>query len=232
MAEGGAQAEQCVPSSLTSTTLTTEMGISPGTTYLIRVAAATTVGLGPFSGNLRQMTMGGEISTPPDAPVTATTITINLPSFNVQEFRYAVHSLCNKVVYLPLLPPLHTHTHTHTQHTHSHFWVVALITDPSIDTAQQPTALFMDNSSFTTYSSSVSQGTPYIVAEISSMNYLTTFVLGADSSLNDFPELYRNGPLQPNTEYTAFVWAYVQVSMYSLILELDQPQGCIHHKDE
>ena len=95
-------------------------------------------------------------------------------------------------------------------HTHSHFWVVALITDASIDTSQQPTEMFMDNSSFTTYSSSVSPGRPYIVAEISSMNYPTTFVLGADDiSLNDFPELYRNGPLQPNTEYTAFVWAFV-----------------------
>ena len=226
LAEGGAQTEQCVnvSSSLTSTTLT--MGISPGTTYLIRVAAATAVGLGPFSGNHQQMTLSDPPSIPPPpppptgVPVTTTTISITLPTItNLQEFRY-VHDpfffffffFCVCVYYklfiFSLLPPF-THVYTHT-HTHSHFWVIALITDASIDTTQQPTELFMDNSSFTTYSSSVSPGTPYIVAEISSTNYPTTFVLGADdNSTNDFPELYRNGPLQPNTEYTAFVWGFV-----------------------
>ena len=90
--EGGAQAEQCIPSSLTSTTLT--MGISPGTTYLIRVAAATAVGLGPFSGYYRQMTLPEPPSiplppSPTNVPVTTTTISITLPTVtNLQEFRY------------------------------------------------------------------------------------------------------------------------------------------------
>ena len=55
--EGGTQTEQCVvvPPSLTSTTLT--VGISTGTTYLIRIAAATSVGLGPFSVDLQQSTL-------------------------------------------------------------------------------------------------------------------------------------------------------------------------------
>ena len=94
VAEGGAQAEQCVPSSLTSTTLT--MGISQGTTYLIRVAAATTVGLGPFSGDYRQMTLPEPPSIPPppspptNVPVTTTTISITLPNIaNLQDFRYS-----------------------------------------------------------------------------------------------------------------------------------------------
>ena len=82
------------PSSFTSTTLT--MGISPGTAYLIRVAAATAVGLGPFSGNLRQMTLSEPPSIPPppspptNVPVTTTTISITLPTVtNLQEFRYS-----------------------------------------------------------------------------------------------------------------------------------------------
>ena len=66
-----------------------------------------------------------------------------------------------------------------------------------------------------------------------------TFVLGAeDNSLNDFPELYRNGPLQPNTEYTAFVWGFVpsvpvsvNVHRVVLLLGFDQSQGCIKHLD-
>ena len=72
------------------------MGISPGTAYLIRVAAATAVGLGPFSGNLRQMTLSEPPSIPPppspptNVPVTTTTISITLPTVtNLQEFRYS-----------------------------------------------------------------------------------------------------------------------------------------------
>ena len=95
MVEGRAQTEQCVdvPSPSTSTTLT--MGISSGATYLIRVAAATAVGLGPFSGNYQQMTLPDPPTSAPEFPtgattttVTASTISITLPTFpNSQDFR-------------------------------------------------------------------------------------------------------------------------------------------------
>ena len=125
--EGGAQTEQCVgvSSSLTSTTLT--MGISSGTTYLIRVAAATAVGLGPFSGDHQQMTLPDPPSIPPpppstDVPVTTTTISIILPTItNLQEFRYMIHFfvpekllISSSSLHAHLCTYTHTHTHTHT----------------------------------------------------------------------------------------------------------------------
>ena len=177
----------------------------------------------------------------PDEPVTSTTIPIALPNISsLEEYRYT-HCLTllvphtHQITFPPSLfsthtththtrtrththhihAQTHTHTHTHTAHTHththSHFWVIALIVSNAIDTTQDPLQRFPDNSSFTTYSS-VEPGVPYIVAEIDSMNYPTTFVLGADdnssTSLNDLPELYRNGPLTPGTSYTAFVWGF------------------------
>ena len=58
------------------------------------------------------------------------------------------------------------------------------------------------------------------------MNYPTTFILGADSSVNDFPELYRNGPLLPNTEYTAFVWAFVPSVLVSVHTVVNPRRAC------
>ena len=80
-----------------------------------------------------------------------------------------------------------------------------------------------NNSVFTNYSSSVPANTPYVAAEIRSANYQPsmTFVLGDEEgtmSINDFPDLYRNGPLQQGSAYTAFVRAFpfpVAVSKFS-----------------
>ena len=76
-----------------------------------------------------------------------------------------------------------------------------------------PKDLFQDNSTFTNYSSDVPLDRPYIVAEISTNNYSQgmTFLLGDEArtrSINDFPDLYRNGPLEPETSYVAFVWGF------------------------
>ena len=117
----GAQAEQCVNASSSSTSIILTMDISPGTTYLIRVAAATAVGLGPFSGDYRQMTLPEPTSipsspSPTNVPVTTTTISITLPRItNLQEFRYMICFLCiteKLFIFSPLLLPF---THTHTQ---------------------------------------------------------------------------------------------------------------------
>lgn len=74
---------------------------------------------------------------------------------------------------------------------------------------------FHDNTSFATYSSYIPTNTPYIVAEMSTDIYLQAkrfFVLGDENStqaLNNFPKLYRNGPLQPGSIYTVFVRGFV-----------------------
>ena len=105
----------------------------------------------------------------------------------------------------------------------SHYWVIVIkLGDREFDQTADPSALYPNNSTFTTYSSSVPVGTPYIVAEIGSNNYdpSMTFVLGDEEStmrINDFPHLYMNGPLQQGSTYTAFVRAFavsVLVSIY------------------
>ena len=100
LAKGGTQAEQCVVvlPSLTSTTLT--VGIFTSTMYLIRVAAATSVGLGPFSIDLQQPTLidpplfDSVPEVPVNVPTTTNIIFITLPTIpNHQGFR-CVFILC------------------------------------------------------------------------------------------------------------------------------------------
>ena len=52
-------------------------------------------------------------------------------------------------------------------------------------------------------------GQPYIAAEIDSAVLPETYILGDESQVNDLPELYRNGPLEEGTLYTAFIWVFV-----------------------
>ena len=106
-------------------------------------------------------------------------------------------------------------------HTHSslpplsQYWVVVIRLESvaNFDQTADPSMEYPDNSTFTNYSSSVPANTPYVAAEISSANYQpsTTFVLGDEEGtmdINDFPDLYRNGPLQQGSTYTAFVRAF------------------------
>ena len=91
--------------------------------------------------------------------------------------------------------------------------VIRLDSAAGFDQTADPSALYPNDTQFTNYSSSVPAGTPYIVAEISSNNYdpSMTFVLGDEEGtmrINDFPDLYRNGPLQQGSTYTAFVRAF------------------------
>ncbi len=96
----------------------------------------------------------------------------------------------------------------------SHYWVVVIRLDDAsaFDESRNPTSVYPDNSSFTNYSASVPL-TPYIAAEIRADNYQpsTFFILGDESGtrgINDFPDLYRNGPLEQGSTYTAFVRAF------------------------
>ena len=100
----------------------------------------------------------------------------------------------------------------------SHFWVVVVRLQgrkPPAYLTDSPIFRFPDNTSFTTYSSRLPADSPYIVTEMSADTYLHSrrfFVLGDEASswpLNDFPSLYRNGPLDGRSSYTAFVWAFV-----------------------
>ena len=125
----------------------------------------------------------------------------------------------------------------------SHYWVVVIrLGSPAdFDQTADPSDVYPDNSRFTNYSSSVPADTPYVAAEISSANYQPsmTFVLGdekATMSINDFPDLYRNGPLQQGSTYTAFVRAFavgvpVGMCVYVCHLLLVVPSSlcvCVH----
>jgi len=80
----------------TTTSLSLTRAISAGTTYLVSVAAVTSVGGGPFSGNISQRTLSPPPPFPeetpsqsPDIPLTNTTIRITLPAIpSLQEYRY------------------------------------------------------------------------------------------------------------------------------------------------
>lgn len=100
--------------------------------------------------------------------------------------------------------------------TYSHFWVIAMRLDNNqVQPLKNITDQFQDNTSFATYSRYIPINTPYIVAEMSKDIYLQAirfFVLGDENStqvLNDFPNLYRNGPLLPGSIYTVFVRGFV-----------------------
>ena len=99
---------------------------------------------------------------------------------------------------------------THT-HSHSHYWVIAMKVGESFNLDQDPTLSFPDNSSFTTYSTSIPVDTPYIVAEITVSRLPSSFILGDGNgtrALNDFPNRYHNGPLEEGTQYAVFVWGF------------------------
>ena len=93
-------ADIAAPSMVTVQTATTTsasltMAISAGTTYLVSIAAVTSVGDGPFSSNVAQQTLSlpppfPEVpSQSPDMAVTSTTIPITLPTIpSLQEYRY------------------------------------------------------------------------------------------------------------------------------------------------
>ena len=62
----------------------------------------------------------------------------------------------------------------------------------------------------------LADNTAYIVSEMSSAVYETilsqVFILGDEIGTvgsNDFPQLYRNGPLQDDTQYTVFIRAFI-----------------------
>ena len=80
--------------------------------------------------------------------------------------------------------------------------------------SENPIHQFPDNSSFDRFSSDTPANVPYIVAEMSAATYLQnrySLILGDEDvsrTLNDFPDLYRNGPLMPGSRYTAFVWGF------------------------
>ena len=62
----------------------------------------------------------------------------------------------------------------------------------------------------------LADNTPYIVSEVSSSAYDAVdprvFYVGDENKTNvknDFPKLYKNGPLQESTNYSVFLWAFV-----------------------
>lgn len=91
--------------------------------------------------------------------------------------------------------------------------VVRLAGSPSY-LSENPKEYFPDNSSFIRYSTAdIPVNAPYVVAELSASTYSENrgFFLGneADTTpLNDFPNLYMNGPLMEGSTYTAFVWGF------------------------
>ncbi len=100
----------------------------------------------------------------------------------------------------------------------SHYWVVVIRLDDAstFDESGDPSSVYPDNNSFTNYSANIPPLRPYIAAEIRSDNYapLTDFTLGDDTGtrgINDFPDRYRNGPLEQGSTYTAFVRAFSRI---------------------
>ena len=79
-----------------------------------------------------------------------------------------------------------------------------------------PSQAFPDNDTFQSYSASPQPDTPYVVSEMSASSYQSlasggVFYLGDENRTragNDFPELYRNGPLVAGRRYSMFVWAF------------------------
>ncbi|XP_064387090.1 receptor-type tyrosine-protein phosphatase S-like isoform X2 [Halichondria panicea] len=169
-----------------TTLISATLNVMAGYTYTISVAARTAIGLGPYSTAVSQMTIPVPPTFSPDPPPVGspgvTTIPITLPAVSGGTF--------------------------------SHYWVVVIRLDDAsaFDESRNPTSVYPDNSSFTNYSASVPL-TPYIAAEIRADNYQPSmvFILGDESGtrgINDFPDLYRNGPLEQGSTYTAFVRAF------------------------
>ena len=112
---------------------------------------------------------------------------------------------------------------------YSHFWVVVVRMEEKESQQQRI------SQNISTYSSDIPVNIPYIVAEMSADTYLQSrrfFVLGDENGtrqLNDFPKLYRNGPLLAGSLYTLFVRAFVhpippQSSSVSIYIGLCHPK--------
>ena len=211
-------------------------GLSPDTPYLFSVAAMT-VALGPVSPSLAQRPYSLPPDPPEDPPgipddaaITTTTIPINLPQMNTSLFRLAESVLSTNFDGPPLSLSLSL--------SHFWVVAIKLSdVDPSF-LQGSPSNEFPNSQAFLSYSegaisaqpqsstdaathfSSLSPdlpiNSPYIVTEVSAAGYDVVasgvFVLGDENgtrSSNDFPEQYRNGPLEEGTRYTVFVWGFL-----------------------
>lgn len=187
--------------------------LGAGISYSFRVSAETIAGRGPFSERVIQQTYHLPPAFNSDPPktvsgldATTNTIPLELPSVDFNQIRYKSCLITVIIRGAALIYFL----------TYSHFWVIAMRLDNSqVQPLENMTDQFLDNTSFTTYSSYIPTNTPYIVAEMSTDIYLRAkrfFVLGNENgtrALNDFPKLYRNGPLLPGSTYTVFVRGFV-----------------------
>ncbi len=111
--------------------------------------------------------------------------------------------------------------------------MIRLDDDTTFDPSLDPSQVYPDDSQFTNYSSSTPL-TPYVAAEISAANYRSSsvFLIGDDvatRNLNDFPSLYRNGPLQEGSKYTSFVRAFSNTVPVSLQLNCFKVDKKLQH---
>ena len=129
---------------------------------------------------------------------------------------------CLLFLFPPTHPPIHHSAPLLSTLLHassSHFWVIVLLLSDAASQSlltMSPSQAFPDNDTFQSYSASPQPNTPYVVSEMSAGSYQSlasgVFYLGDENRTragNDFPELYRNGPLVAGRRYSVFVWAFV-----------------------
>ena len=226
-------------SSVNRTTNETEAlldDLDPDTTYQFTVAAET-VSLGPSSAPVVQRTYplpppldSVPLTLPMIPMVSMTTIPVLLPPVNSSLFRYTHYHRC-------VVGVIATHHCSHfwvivvkLSDPEAPFLMEAptqMFPDNSsfgsYSTGFSRTTTFVCLSfSVLTHSlvhyinTELAEDTPYIASEISSSGYSVlssrVFVVGDENktrNVNDFPELYRNGPLLQLTNYSVFVWGFL-----------------------